>query len=501
MGMVKQSYLEWLNRQEVSQRLTNYNTYDSYYNGDMDVDIPEKVKTALESELGTRLNYCRVVVDTPVDYMFGGGTGPGVPRCIELKYHGELEAEKFLLDIFNENKMLDANVFKLATIMGKKGDVFLKISVVENKIKINVMRPDMVFPRYLTDDYEVMKYCIVKWFEEYDTKEDEGILKAVVYSPETIEQYQLLEVDKNGSASMIPSQASNWNLVKTEENLLGFIPIVHIRNTIDDYEFGVSDLQVMLDLQDALNKTVTDMLLTMDQQAFQRIWIWGAQSPKGKQISMEPGTITENPNAEGRLDVIQATNISPFIDVMKAIRDEILTVTNTSKLPVVEQEVSHPSSGFALQVKLIPLERKCSRKKIAISNGLKELSKMIFKASEIIGGPDYTGYIPEFIFMGGMPVDEQARVQVDSMYLSGGIKARERVMRDAGVEDPVAEMKAIEKDGWYQGKKQEQEFMEKQRDEQESFAEDMQEAEQDFASEQTDKQLEVAQENLNARKE
>lgn len=491
MGLVKQSYLEWLNRQEQGDRLDAYKTYDSYYNGDQDVDIPSKVRAALESELGTRLNYCRVVVDTPVDYMFGGGTGSQVSRCIDLQYHGELEQEKYLLDILNKNKMLDANVFKLATIMGKKGDVFLRLSVVDDEIKINVMRPEMVFPRYLTDDYEVMKYCIVKWFEESDVEEDEGTLNIVAYFPDRIEHYRLQAVDRDNT--LWASQASEWELVSQEDNLLGVIPIVHIRNTIDDYEFGVSDLQAMIDLQDALNKTITDMLLTMDNQAFQRLILWGAQSPKGKQISMEPGIITEFANADGRMDIVPATTIEPFLGAIREIRDEILTVTNTSKLPVVEQEVSHPSSGFALQVKLIPLERKCSRKKISINNGLKELSQIIFKAQNLLGGPDYTDYAPEFLFMGGMPVDEQSKAQVNGIYLAGGIYSRPRVMRGVNVEDPDQEIKDIANDGWYQGTKQHQEFEERQIEKQQEFTEDMQEKQLDVAAEQLDEQLEIAQ--------
>ena len=122
MGLVKQSYLEWLNQQEESDRLEAYKTYDNYYNGDQDVNIPEKVKASLESELGTRVNYCRVVVDTPVDYMLGGG--------VSVKIQESEEAEKFLSDIFRKNRMWDANLYKLATIMGKKGDVFIRLLVV-----------------------------------------------------------------------------------------------------------------------------------------------------------------------------------------------------------------------------------------------------------------------------------------------------------------------------------------------------------------------------------
>jgi hypothetical protein len=275
MNMVQESFLRWLHNQRDHERLNNYIVYDGYYNGDHEVDIPPKVKAALRSELGTVCNYCRLVVDSAVDYICGGELG------IEVKPTGNQdaasEAEALLYSVYEANQLLYEEMLKAVTLMGKKGDVFLKLYMENNQIKVRVLRPDICFPRYRSDDYKEMLYCAIKWFDEEDVETRHAVSlrkwKAQVFRPDVVEYYELDETNE--------TEYSEWKLIHVEENILGFIPVIHIKNTIDDLEFGISDLQVMTDLQDALNKTITDMLLTMDNQAFQRVFIFGGQASKG----------------------------------------------------------------------------------------------------------------------------------------------------------------------------------------------------------------------------
>lgn len=447
MNMVRESFLYWLHQQQYHERLNNYMIYDSYYNGDHEVNIPPKVKAALESELGTVNNYCRLVVDTAVDYICSGEIGIEVrPPRISISQDDMAmasEAEAFLYDIYEANQLLYEEMLKAVTIMGKKGDVFLKLYIEDNQIKVRVLRPDTCFPKYKSDDYNEMLYCAIKWFDE-DVIEDMGSIskfsaskkkwKAQVFRSDVVEHYELGE-----SAE---TEYSEWNLTSIEENILGFIPIIHIKNTIDDLEFGVSDLQVMTDLQDALNKTITDMLLTMDNQAFQRMFIFGGQTPKGHQVSMEPGMITEVPNENGTLQVVQAADISPFIQVMREIVDQICAVTSIPRISFSRPE-GGPVSGYALRLHYIPLERKCMKKEIILRNRFRELNKMIFTAARLLGMKDYTGFVTKIQFTGGLPVDEEAKMQVHEMELRNKVKSRRTVMQERGIENVDAEIAMI----------------------------------------------------------
>ena len=440
MNMVHESFLRWLHHQRNHGRLSNYAVYDGYYNGDHEVDIPPKVKAALESELGTVNNYCRVVVDSAVDYICGGEVGIEV-RAIEQGQDKASKAEALLYDVYNANQLLHEEMLKAITIMGKKGDVFLKLYIEDNQIKIRILRPDICFPKYRSDDYKEMLYCAIKWFDDEMEDEQAGISvsprqrwKAQVFRPDVVEYYELGE-----SAE---TEHSQWELLKIEENVLGFIPVVHMKNTIDDLEFGVSDLQVVVDLQDALNKTMTDMLLTMDNQAFQRMFIFGAQSPKGREISMEPGMITEVPNENGKLEVVQPADVTPFIEAMREIVDQICTVASMPKVAFSKQ--GGPASGYALRVHYVPLERKCRKKEIILRNRFAELNGMIFAAARVLGLGDYTKLRTRIQFAGGLPIDEEARMQVHEMELRNKVKSRRSVMQERGIEDVDAEMSLID---------------------------------------------------------
>jgi SPP1 family phage portal protein len=454
MNLIHESFLRWIHQQKYHERLSNYSIYDAYYNGDHTVDIPPKVKAALTSELGTVSNYCRVVVDSAVEYTISNELG------IEVKHDGTNQteadkAERLLYDVYESNGLLFEEMLKAVTLMGKKGDVFLKLYVENDEIKIRILRPEICFPRYRSDDYKEMIYCAIQWFDEDlgspSARNDGKKWKAQVFRPDVVEYYELADSSSIidpfqsftfRSATEEQIQRSEWKLMDVQDNILGFIPIIHIKNTLDDLEFGVSDLQVMTDLQDALNKILTDMLLTMDNQAFQRIVMFGAQTPKGQNISMEPGSIIEVPNENGSLQVVNAADITPFIQAMDRIVDQICTVTSIPKT-VFSKSEGGAVSGYALRLHYLPLEHKCRRKEIILKNRLCELNKMIFKTAKLLGLDDYTNFRTKMQFNGGLPIDEVAQTQVHEMELRNKIKSRRKIMEERGIEDIEAEMAQI----------------------------------------------------------
>jgi len=435
-NLVHDSFLQWLHNEREHARIYNYKFYSDYYNGEQDVDIPEKVKAALESELGTVMNYCRLIVNTSVDYIAGGD--------ITVEVKDDLAAEEFLNDIYDENDLLTMEMMKLVTIMGKKGDVFTKLFIEDNQIKINVLRPQICFPRYKTDDYKKMIYCAIQWWEDEDKydKTEVGKWHAQVFRPDRVDEYEL-ESDKE---SNIESQRTNWQLVDSKKNVLGFIPIIHFKNTVDDLEFGVSDLQVMTDLQDALNKTITDMLMVMDTQAFQRVWVFGSTSPKGVEVSVAPGMVTEVPDATGHLSIIEPAAVEPFVVAMSSIIDHIMTITSTSKVQIMKPDAPLPPSGFALRMHYIPTERKADKKLAVMQSGFRNLNGMILKAAKILNQGDFGDPLPKtrIHFDLGLPIDELSKMQTDEGKIRMGTKSPWTVMEEDGVEDIPLEMERID---------------------------------------------------------
>jgi len=417
------SSIDWIGSNKHRDRLASYKIMDAYYKGDMDVDIPSQVKAALEHDLGTKVNMSRIVVDIPVDYILGGDIG------IEARENPKAEA--FLYDVYDRNYMLDEELIKLLTITCKSGDGFIRLYWDEG-LEIEVLRPELVFPRYRSASFRHMDCCVVKSWER---KEKGGVWIATAYYSDKIEHYEL--------ASHEHAVVQKWKFLYDEKNSFGFIPIVHVRNTIDGGEYGISDLEVMLDIQDAMNKTITDMLVVMDNQAFQRVFAFGVQTPKGHKINMSPGMVTEVPVPEGHLDVVPNVDIDPYLSALKYLVRMVVTLTGLTQLAIAEDVPSHPQSGFALRVSSMPLERKCGKKQAVLNNRLRELNSMIFKAAAIYGLNDYVGVKTRIHFTGGLPVDIVSELQVDEMELRNNIRSRESVMERRGVEDVKLEMEKI----------------------------------------------------------
>lgn len=452
MSLIHDSFLAWLHDQRNHERLANYNIYDGYYNGDHEIKIPAKVLAALESELGTVLNYCRLVVDASVDYIAGGEVGVECPESSA--------GEALLNEVYDANDLFTVEMLKTLTVMGKKGDVFEKLYIEDSEIKVSVLRPDICFPRYRKDDYKELLYCAVQWFEEVDDFDEVNGDQRQAFWPEIDEggqwraqvfrtnvvDYYVLEGDKSSAVGGPTSEKTEWKLIHTEKNPLGFIPIIHIKNTIDDLEFGTSDIQIMSDLQDGLNKTITDMLLTMDNQAFQRLWIFGAQTPKGEEISQEPGTVTEVPNEDGHLDLVPPASIQPFIEAMRDIVEHICTVSQISKMAIMKTNTPLPESGYALRMHYIPQERKAGKKVAVLQAQFQKLNQMIFKAAKMLGKGDYVGQKTRLHFTGGLPIDEQMEMQVDEMEIRAKIRSVKSIQEKRGVEDVDAEKAQIDKE-------------------------------------------------------
>ncbi len=432
--MVKYSFLEWLTEQEQHERLDNYTVYDDYYYGQQDTVtiLPQKIKDALSQELAIIGNYCQPVVNAKVQFICSNE--------INIQVNGNIDdprvkqAEEMLYKIYKNNNMLHQNMVKLLRIAAKKGDAFIKLYVDPNarplrdigilgQIQMRVLRPDICFPKYRDDDYESMEYLIIKSYT-IDAAGD-PVWQAQVLYPDRIEFYTLDDED---------AKSYEWKYTGTMETNYGFIPAIHVKNSVDDLEFGVSDLQCMVSLQDAVNKALTDLAFTMDYQAFQRLFVTGNMTQPNRRWDISPGTINELPDKDANVVVIQPASIQPFIEVLQKLEDMICFVTQTPKAALGRAE-GGTVSGYALRVHYLPLENKCAEPKRIIRNQFNMLNSMIFKMLQGVGGQDFTDLDADIEFPMALPVDDKQLSESLVMQVNAKIKSKESAMQDLGVEN------------------------------------------------------------------
>ncbi len=449
--LVKQAFLEWMEKQESDVRLTNYQLYGDYYAGDQEDQVPEKIRKALESELGVTFNYSRLVVDAAVQYLFPKQVGIEVLPDDLSSETMRAEAEKALIEVYTDpdNDMLLLGMLKLGMTMCKYGDAFIKVYIEtdaypeagetgENEIRIRVIDPSLCFPQYRSDDYQTMVSCTIKWFD-FDA-EGKMVWKAQVFYPDRVEIWELAtEEPQMGTWSR---QETHWQFISETPNPFRMIPVIHVKNTVDTIQYGVSDIHPIKDPQDLVNKTVTDLATTMDMESFKDIWILGHKSPKDYIWKRSPGVVHEIPSETAKVQYGEVTDISALISTWDKAVDAISVLSQTPKM-LLAHPGGGPISGYALRVAYMPLEQKCEVKRAILKSALLRLNELVFKGIQILGGPDYTQFRTEIHFEKALPVDEKEQTEIHQIESAMGIKSKQTIMEERGIEDPKAELEKI----------------------------------------------------------
>lgn len=118
-------------------------------------------------------------------------------------------------------------------------------------------------------------------------RDDDGYVRLNVYHPDRVERY--ITRDKTESlpsnADMLerydrPEDGEPWTF---RLNVTDTVPIFHIPNNGRTGEYGRSELEPVIPLQDALNKTLMDMLVAMEFAAYPQRYIIGAEPENEKQ--------------------------------------------------------------------------------------------------------------------------------------------------------------------------------------------------------------------------
>lgn len=449
MSTISDLFKAWVEIQESHARFSFYEEYDNYYNGQQDLLklLPVKVQQAMEQELRVTCNICKLIIDAKTQYLCGNpisikveGTPDGDPDDPMIK-----QAERDLYFIYNNtyNLMQHQNMAKLISSTSKHGDGFVKVYIDEaippdinygilSQIQFRVISPKNVYPKYKTDDYQQMESCAIKSIEFDET--GKSIIKAQNFLADVIQFYEWREAEN--------SQYSAWELVDEQDNTLGFIPIWHFKNSVDDLEFGISDLQPICDLQDAISKTLTDMTVIMDTQAFQRLAVMGA---KKQDIDLSPASIIFFPDNEVRIDQIPPATLEPLLALLKKLEDNAFMIAQIPQAAIGRVE-GGAVSGYALRIHYLPLEAKCTFLKASVQDNFRDINAKIFKMLTMLGHPDYTAFEASIEFDIGLPVDETIETLDTIQKYTAGLISKDTAQQDIGVEDTEEENKRIDKE-------------------------------------------------------
>jgi hypothetical protein len=193
----------------------------------------------------------------------------------------------------------------------------------------------MIASRAANDRWCVLD-AIKKWVG------DDGFLRLNYYTPQQVLKYRAA----SKPTTYFPNQPdrvfqpASWMLVDEVENPLGFVPIVPVENEPDILLGGLSDLEDMIPLNDGLNKTIRDMLVASEFQAFQQRYVTGVEVPKdpvtGNPITEEQAQLKASrqrvwmfPGANVKVGQLEQIDLTPYINAIDMFIHHLSMVTQT----------------------------------------------------------------------------------------------------------------------------------------------------------------------------
>lgn len=227
-------------------------------------------------------------------------------------------------------------------------------------------------------------FAIFRWNEKYF---EEGIerrrYRMTVYYPESIEKYYSLTGFSGGWEPITDDPGESWPIqwTDTDGNPLG-IACVHFRNHGDDQEARKG-----IPLQNAINKTLLDLLAAGDATAFRILIALGFEpvDSNGDPLPIEPGTWigTTRTKNEASVTAIDGADLGKILEVIDSLILKVAQVTDTpaSRFITTAQIASDKTQKAQEQ----PLSSKLRKRQARLGNGWEDCMMLGLKLNNAFG--------------------------------------------------------------------------------------------------------------------
>lgn len=329
-------------------RLSKYNLYRNYYDGEQNTQLTDRASQYLQvSGLRFAENVCDTVVDVMAERMIVSGFDTNEDE--EAENHPVAE---YIESVWDANRM-DEHATTVETEKTKLGDYFVLVDWDEEREipRIVPNKPDNMCVYYDENDPRRISLAVKKWTTQYGSK------RLNVYLDDRIEKYwQPADADE----VWMPHYDADdlyWPVPWTRDNLPPYasmpvyaedgtelvasqpggegeargIPVVHFRNKASGSWYGRSELRKVLPQQDALNKHVLDLNSVMDYQGWPQRWITGLDPDEVGTLQNTPGSILAVSDPDAKMGAFPHASLQEFI---KALESDLQRIAALSRTPL-----------------------------------------------------------------------------------------------------------------------------------------------------------------------
>ena len=328
-------------------------SYQKYYLGDQPLMYThERLRQVFDrSTVNFVQNWCAVVVDTTCDRMvLKGWDNP------DIATKKSLEAVWRVQNI----QTLSRQVHKDAVVTGNG---YLMLDYVDGEARVFYNTPSQVIAIYESDDPLVMRMgCKVF----YESAADLSHLN--LYYPDRIEKYE--QAGRSNSEN-------GFTLSEVIPNGFGRVPIIHFHCQ--------SDLPNVIPLQDAINKTFSDMMVVAEFNAFPQRWMItnadvSSLTASPQSIMRIPkGAMDEENTSVGEFGV---ADLAMYLDSIDKLTNTIATISRTPKHYFTN--IGANISGEALTVMETPLVKKVKQLEETFDERWIEVANILYPADATV---------------------------------------------------------------------------------------------------------------------
>lgn len=241
------------------------------------------------------------------------------------------------------------------------------------------------------DPDQVPLFAILRWHERYF---QEGIerwrYRMTVYYPDSVEKYASLSGGEAGTwEPYTDDPAEAWPLpwLDKKGKPLG-IAVKHFRNHGDDQE-----ARKAIPLQNAINKTLIDLLAAGDATAFRILIALGFEpiDANGDPLTIEPGTWigTLRTKNEASVTAIDGADLSKILEVIDSLVLKVAQVTDTPASRFIVTGLI--ASDKTQKAQEGPLTTKIRKRQARLGNGWEDCMHLGLKLYNTFG----SGNLPE----------------------------------------------------------------------------------------------------------
>ena len=332
---------QWRDRLEkrLHDRWSSWATYDAYYEGDHRLQFAtQRWNETFGAKFGKITdNFMPIVVDSTVERLSVQG----------FRFGQEQEADSLAWDIWQANN-LDSASEMAHTEAVKLGESYW---LVEPPLqeggapRITAEHPSQVIVASVPGDRRRRMAGFKKWIGE------DGYAYCVLYLPQEIYKWESAKPLNDGG--MVKGKV-DWvvnELNPGGRNPLGVVPVIPLPNAPSMLRGGHSDIAQVIDLQDAINKILSDMMIGSEYQAFPQRVLTGVEIPRDENgqplrsaaLKAAQDRVWTFANDNAKVHEFSAAQLSNYIEAKNSLVSDLAAQT---RLPpqYIKGEITNASA-------------------------------------------------------------------------------------------------------------------------------------------------------------